>query len=167
MTKYLLDTNIILRASDPDSDQYSLVVDAVSKLLANEHECLLTPQVLREFWVVTTRPMDANGFGWTPEQTKAEIDQLLSQFNLLPDNADIFTRWLELVTKYKIKGKRTHDIRLVAVMKSHSIEYLLTLNPKDFSRIEGINIKHPNDILGLGTYELLDSSDLEGDCIID
>ncbi len=147
MTQYLLDTNIILRASDPDSDHYSLVVDAVFELLSRGDQCLLTPQVLIEFWAVATRPMDVNGFGWSSEQTQAQIDQLLSEFSLLPDNAEIFTYWQQLVTAHNIKGKRTHDIRLMAVMKAHDIECLLTLNPKDFLSKEGIHITHPDHIL--------------------
>ncbi|NER95063.1 MAG: type II toxin-antitoxin system VapC family toxin [Symploca sp. SIO1B1] len=147
MTQYLLDTNIILRASDQTSANYSLVVEAVFNLLNRGDQCFLTPQVLTEFWVVATRPLEANGLGWTPEKTQGEIEQLLSQFTLLPESGDIFTYWLQLVTTYKIKGKRTHDIRILAVMKANNLKYLLTLNPGDFLNIPGFNIVHPSEIV--------------------
>jgi predicted nucleic acid-binding protein len=40
------------------------------------------------------------------------------------------------VTKNKVSGKPTHDVRLVALMKAHSLERLLTLNPADFKRFD-------------------------------
>ncbi|NES64527.1 MAG: hypothetical protein F6K24_04285 [Okeania sp. SIO2D1] len=50
MTRYLLDTNIFLRASDPTSSNYQLAVDSVFLLLNQNHECLLTAQVLTARW---------------------------------------------------------------------------------------------------------------------
>jgi predicted nucleic acid-binding protein len=110
MTKYLLDTNILLRASDPNSSSYSLAVNAVARLIAQGHECVITPQVLIEFWVVATRPLEVNGLGWNPERTESEINQLLSQFSLIEETPQIFPNWLELVTANKTIGKRTHDL---------------------------------------------------------
>ncbi|MDJ0539007.1 MAG: PIN domain nuclease, partial [Microcystis sp. M53603_WE2] len=60
---------------------------------------------------------------------------------------DIFPLWFQLVTIYNIKGKRTHDIRLLAVMKASNITHLLTFNPDDFIRIPNITIVHPQDFI--------------------
>ncbi|MEB3343347.1 type II toxin-antitoxin system VapC family toxin [Okeania sp.] len=147
MTSYLLDANVILRASDPASSNYQLVVDSVFLLLNKNHECFLTPQVLIELWVVATRPLEVNGLGWTPEKTRQEINILTSQFVLLSDSPGIFTYWLDLVTTHNIKGKRTHDIRLLAVMKDAGIEYLLTFNPEDFVTISEVKIVTPQEII--------------------
>lgn len=46
MTKYLLDTNILLRASDRASPRYGLAVNSVASLIAQGHECIITGQVL-------------------------------------------------------------------------------------------------------------------------
>ncbi|PSB00910.1 type II toxin-antitoxin system VapC family toxin [Merismopedia glauca] len=146
MTKYLLDTNILLRASDPSSPSYSLAVNAVASLIAQGHECAITPQVLIEFWVVATRPVEVNGLGWNPERTENEINQLLSQFFLIEETPNIFPNWLQLVTAYKVIGKRTHDLRLVAVMKANGITHMLTLNPHDFLSVPDVTIVHPNEI---------------------
>ncbi len=51
-----------------------------------------------------------------------------------------------LVTIHKIKGKRTHDIRLLAVMKANKISHLLTFNPKDFLSLPDITIVHPQEM---------------------
>ena len=63
MNKYLLDTNILLRASDLSSSRYDLAVNSVTSLIAQGHECIITSQVLIEFWVVATRPIEVNGLG--------------------------------------------------------------------------------------------------------
>ena len=63
MTKYLLDTNIILRFVNPSDRQHGLVTEAVAILLEQSDECYLTAQVLTELWVVATRSIDVNGLG--------------------------------------------------------------------------------------------------------
>ena len=147
MTKYLLDTNVILRFSNPSDKQHNLVVKAVATLLRQGDTCYLTSQVLIELWVVATRPIEKNGLGWLPQQANNIIKQLLQRFPTIEDNPEIFSNWLTLVTTNQIKGKRTHDIRLIAVMLSSEIDHILTLNPKDFNRIPGITVVHPKDVL--------------------
>ena len=146
MTKYLLDTNILLRASDRSSPRYSLAVNSVASLIARGDECVIALQVLIEFWVVATRPIDVNGLGWNVEQTNFKINQLINQFTLVEETEAIFPQWLDLVTRYQIKGKRTHDARLMAVAIASSITHILTFNPKDFTKITELTIVHPNDI---------------------
>lgn len=147
MSRYLLDTNILLRAVDPASTDYNTAVNAIAHLLTQTYECCITAQVLIEFWVVATRPTAVNGLGWSIEQTQLEIEQLLDQFPFLDDTPQIFTTWLQLVNQYAVKGKRTHDIRLLAVMMTHAITNLLTFNPSDFIAVPGIAIVHPQDII--------------------
>jgi predicted nucleic acid-binding protein len=90
MTRYLLDTNIVLRLSNPFDIQYDLATDAVFNLTAQGHQCVITSQVLIEFWVVATRPARVNGFGWSTEQAKASVEQLLDRFPLLEDRLEFF-----------------------------------------------------------------------------
>lgn len=147
MNQYLLDTNILLRAADISSRNNYVANKAITKIINDGNECVITAQIIIEFWVVATRPIDVNGLGWNTLQTKDYINDLLDNFRLIPETSTIFTTWLQIVTDYDIKGKRTHDIRLLAVMKSHNIRYLLTFNPKDFILIPNITIIHPEDLL--------------------
>ena len=147
MANYLFDTNIFLRLSDRISANYALARDATYILIEQGHKCCLTSQIIIEFWVVATRPTEVNGLGWTPERTKNQINQFLTRFTVLEETPEIFTLWFQLVTDYNIKGKRTHDIRLLAVMKAHSITHLLTFNPDDFVPLPNIIIVQPQDLL--------------------
>ncbi len=146
MAQYLLDTNIILRFSNPSDAQYELVTEAVATLLRQGDDCYLAPQVLIELWVVATRPTDVNGLGWSTEYTRQVIDQLLDRFPLVEELPQIFPTWLNLVADNQIKGKRTHDARIIAVMRTSKINHILTLNPNDFSGVSGITIMRPQDI---------------------
>lgn len=146
MTRYLLDTNVVMRFCNASDVQHRLATDAISRLLAQEDECLLTAQVLVEFWVVATRPIDVNGLGWTVEQARSTIDQLRDRFPLLEETPQIFPTWLNLVANSRVVGKRTHDIRIIATMLAHGITHLLTFNPTDFAITSSITVIHPQSL---------------------
>ena len=116
-------------------------------MLSQGNECYLTAQFLIELWVVATRPIDVNGLGWSVEQTHDVIEQLLNRFPMANETSQIFPSWFALVTDNQIKGKRTHDIRIVAVMLTSDINHILTLNPDDFSGVSDISIVHPQQVL--------------------
>ena len=147
MARYLLDTNVVLRFSNPSDSQHYLATEAVATLLLQGSECYLTAQVLIELWVVATRPANVNGLGWSVEQTHGVIEQLLNRFPMADETSQIFPSWFALVTDNQIKGKRTHDARIVAVMLTSGISHILTLNPNDFSGVPSITIVHPQKVL--------------------
>ena len=146
MISYLLDTNIVLRFCNPGDRQHQISVRAVSRLLDSENDCYLTAQVLIEFWVVATRPTHVNGLGWSAEQTYHLMQQLCDRFLLIEESAQVFPIWLTLVREYQVVGKRTHDIRLAAVMIANHISHVLTFNTVDFSGIKEIQSVHPEEI---------------------
>ena len=146
MALYLLDTNILISLADTEAANRPTARQAVRTLLEQGHTCALAAQVLFEFWSVATRPADKNGLGLNATECRSEIDRLLSQFPLLDDTADIFDRWLSLVTNLQISGKRIHDIRLLALMLEHGVTHILTLNPKDFPPVAGITVVIPSEV---------------------
>lgn len=150
MTRYLLDNNVVMRFCNPSDVQHELAADAISRLLMQSDECLLVTQVIIEFWVVATRPTQVNGLGWTVEQTRSTIDQLLDRFPFLEESPQIFPNWLNLVTTNRVMGKRTHDARIIAAMLANGITHLLTFNPSDFAGISSITIIHPQNLTPFG-----------------
>lgn len=73
------------------------------------------------------------------------IDGLLAQFVLLKENEQIFMNWRSIV-KVGVSGKHTHDARLAAVMKTHGVSQILTLNKADFVAFAGILPIHPSEV---------------------
>ena len=101
--------------------------------------------MLVEFWSVATRPVEVNGYGWTPRNTEGEITKLLEQFPLVPEPQGVFDQWLRLVSQHAVVGKQVHDARIVAILNIHGITNLLTFNLNDF-RGFGINAVSPESI---------------------
>ncbi len=141
--KVMLDTNVLMRRVDFTSAASEVAHAATKSLVARHFELCVTPQILYEFWVAATRPRTVNGLGLSVSAVRVEVDTFLATMSLLPDPPDLFPRWLDLVTKHDCKGKPAHDARIVAAMLSHGIGELLTFNPDDFSRFEGIVIRSP------------------------
>lgn len=146
MADFLLDTNILLRLSDASSAEHAVAKQAINKLWQRGDNVFVTAQNLTEFWTVATRPLSANGFGWDTVKTRVEVEQILQQFTLLEEDFRILPIWLAMVSANSIKGKRTHDIRLLAVMQAHQVTHLLTFNVADFSGFPNFTIFHPNSI---------------------
>jgi predicted nucleic acid-binding protein len=48
--------------------------------------------------------------------------------------------------RHDVKGVQVHDARLVAAMRIHGIDRILTYNPSDFRRYEGIAAIQPSDV---------------------
>ena len=67
-----------------------------------------------------------------------ETDDLLQDleeaFPLLPDSADVYPVWRQLIVKYNVSGVQVHDARLVATMLVHDVKHILTFNTQDFTR---------------------------------
>lgn len=146
MDRFLLDTNVCLRLANEQATQHTLVVTAAYTLLEQGHDLVTVPQTIYEFWAVATRPLSANGLGWSTARVGQEVGTLRERFTLLPDMPEVFDRWLELVTRYGVSGKQVHDPRLVAAMGAHGVEHVLTLNTADFERYTEVRALHPSEV---------------------
>ena len=142
---YLVDTNVLLRFSRLRNPLYRISRDAVDKLEADGHQLQTTLQNFAEFWNVSTRPTDRNGFGRTSVETDELLQDLEKAFSLLPDSVDVYREWRRLVVKYEVLGVQVHDARLVAAMIVHNVTHILTFNVTGFQRYtrEGIEAVNP------------------------
>ncbi|MDQ2798848.1 MAG: PIN domain nuclease, partial [Armatimonadota bacterium] len=108
------------------------------------------PQNCTEFWTVATRPIYANGLGFTTAQAEIELAKIETLFPLLPDSPAIYPEWRRLVTLAGVSGKPTHDARLMAVAVTNGISNLLTFNGNDFTRFTSlaptVTLLDPNQV---------------------
>ena len=142
---YLMDTNILIGFSYREDPRYQIVRPNVRELLSQGHQLQTTSQNLAEFWNVSTRPADRNGFGQTPLETDDILRRVERFFPLLPDSPEVYPKWRQLVVKYEVSGVKVHDARLVAAMISYEVTHILTFNTADFTRYtsEGITAVDP------------------------
>jgi predicted nucleic acid-binding protein len=142
----LLDANVVLRSVQPGHSQFAVAVSAVKTARMLGYIPSLVPQVLYEYWAVATRPAIDNGLGMPPTRAEHEVSRMIREFQLFRDERGIFDRWRSLATKYDVRGKPTHDARLVAAMNRHGIRHLLTFNDNDFKRFDEITVVNPAGI---------------------
>lgn len=144
--RILLDTNVIIRAAQPNQPAWPVINQALTALVAHGCTLCVVPQNIYEFWVVATRPQAQNGFGLTSADAKSLVDGTLGKLTLLRDERGIFNLWFSLVDHYAVEGKSAHDTRLVAAMQRHSIGNLLTNNKSDFARFP-ITAMTPQEVI--------------------
>jgi predicted nucleic acid-binding protein len=143
----LLDTNILLRSTQPTHSLRQTAADAITILRAQGDQVFLVPQNLYEYWVVCTRPTAQNGLGMTCGATEAEIAKYKQLFSIVDDMPTIRPEWERLVTQHQVLGKNAHDARLVAAMLVHGISQILTFNKQHFQRYPGIIVISPQDVI--------------------
>ena len=117
---------------------------AIERLLAGQKSVFISTQVLVEFWAVATRPEPANGLGWWTATTAEAIRAFRDQFPLLNETPEVLDRWFELVDRFHVSGKHTHDARLAALSLVHGVRRLLTFNTTDFPPAWGVEAMYPS-----------------------
>jgi predicted nucleic acid-binding protein len=138
----LVDTNVLLRLMQPHSPHSPIAEHPLNALRRRKEELCVVSQNLIEFWVVATRPMAENGLGLTVEAAHGEASTIRRIFRLLPE-LPLHAEWERLVNSHRVSGKSSHDARLVAAMKIHGIQSILTFNTQDFSRYADITVLDP------------------------
>lgn len=140
---YLIDSNILIRWVQPEASEFQVVVRAIHLLEDSRDTPCYTSQNLGEFWNVLTRPANRNGYGLPPESALIRTENVEANFRLLPDSPAIHHEWRKLLVDYRVSGVQVHDARLVAAMRVHGVNRILTLNTKDFERFGDIEAIHP------------------------
>ena len=145
-TAYLLDTNILLRLSQPGGPYDEVVAAAVERLVAERTTLFYTLQNAAEFWNVCTRPRERNGLGLEVAEADRRLRLLERQFLLLPESDAAYLEWRRVVIECRVSGVQVHDARLAAVMYANHVSHVLTLNPGDFRRYTRLTAVHPQDL---------------------
>jgi predicted nucleic acid-binding protein len=142
----LVDTNVLVRLAVP-ADPRHLSARRAMETFAEEG-LYVGSQNFIELWNVATRPIESNGLGQTIEAADQLLRSLEEAFSRLPEPAETYDRWRELVVRFNVSGVKVHDARLVALMLANGIDRILTFNTEDFRRYEalGISMVNPQDL---------------------
>jgi predicted nucleic acid-binding protein len=142
-----VDTNVLVGAIQTFDPQLRATARRAVKSLFRQGEQLLCfPQNLVEFWNASTRPANANGLGFSPEQAARYVDRFQTLLRLLPETPEIFSIWRKLVLEHRVLGVQVHDTRIVAAMSVHQVSKILSFDLDDFRRYTGISVVHPTEV---------------------
>ena len=144
--RILADTGLLVRYSLPGDPSHQLCRGALDALAQAGHQLCTCCQGLAEFWAVSTRPADVNGLGMSFDKAMISLRAIETAFTLLPEPPDVAQYWRRLIEDYRVLGKQAHDARLAALMLAHGVTHILTLNPRDFARYDGITPVTPQEI---------------------
>src|ERR1700734_2589469 len=108
---FLIDTNILLRTTQPHHPHCAPAERAVAALRGRHEVLHVAAQNLIEFWAAATRPEGENGLGMSIEAVTRELSAIKHLFSVLPE-IPVFSEWEQLVRTYAVFGQRTHDARL-------------------------------------------------------
>jgi len=135
----LVDTGILLRLLDR-ADPHHVDIRLAFRILRNRTDIPVTSaQNIAEFWNVCTRPASTRGgYGLSVEETDHRVRVIERLFPVLSESAGAYTLWRRLVVANGVQGVQVHDARLVALMATHGITHILTLNGRDFSRYHAV-----------------------------
>jgi predicted nucleic acid-binding protein len=125
---WLLDTNVLLEATDEARVYHS----AARRLIERRAHLVFPAQVVREFLVVGTRPVSANGLGMTLADAMENVREFRRVVRLLPEEKPVLPTLLSLLGNAPCLGKRIHDAHLVATAMVHRVKTIVTLNTEDF-----------------------------------
>ena len=89
----LVDTNVLLRRTQPGHLQYNAAVESVIRLVAGGEPVHYTLQNIAEFWNALTRPLANNGLGLSIVRAEAEVAKIEETLTLLPDVPPIYSEW--------------------------------------------------------------------------
>ena len=144
---YFLDTNILLEATDRKGDFHAEAFELFSVASKQGAHLAISGQVAREYHVVATRPVAANGLGLEAKLGWGNVENFLERCVMLEETKAVFESLSELIEAYGINGKKAHDANIVATMKAHRVENLVTLNPRDFKDYHGLRLCSPSEAL--------------------
>ncbi|GAC1399237.1 MAG: hypothetical protein NVSMB56_14200 [Pyrinomonadaceae bacterium] len=146
--RLLTDTNILLRAVNPNDPNYQEVRVCLEVLRTRGDELCYASQSLAEFWNVSTRPVTArSSYGLSIAETNRRTKLIENEFSFLSDDRQAHDEWRQLVVNNAVKGVHVFDARLVTTMKAYTVTHLLTLNGADFKRYQGIVVISPQDVI--------------------
>lgn len=140
-----LDTNVLLTATDTDRQAHGAARQVLAMATSVPFHLAISGQIVREYLVVATRPIDVNGLGLTISQALSNVGLFLRRTSFYEERREVAETLLTLATRHGLTGKRIHDANIVATMQTHGLRKLLTANPSDFSifdEIEPIALRH-------------------------
>jgi predicted nucleic acid-binding protein len=126
--RLLVDTSVLLEATDEARTEHV----AARSLIERGNRLVFSAQVVREFLVVATRPVAANGLGMEISDALDNIREFRRLIRLLPEEKPILPTLLSLLGEIPCQGKRIHDAHLVATAMVHRVTAISTLNVEDF-----------------------------------
>ena len=136
--RVLLDTNILLAATDEGRAEHGRALIALNEWPAAGTALYTSGQSLREYFCVATRAVRSNGLGLAQADAVANVKVLRARLRFLDETDKVAERLVELLSGPACEGKQVHDANVVATAIVHGIGTIVTMNHGDFVRFGNV-----------------------------
>jgi len=106
-----VDTNVLLTATDESRQMHSEALNLLSGITNWGKRLASSGQVVREYLVVATRPIENNGLGLSVADAEANVVRFLRHLDLYDETEEVSVRLRQLAMTHNLRGKRHHRRR--------------------------------------------------------
>lgn len=142
---YAIDTNVLVYASVAESEFHDRAVKAIERLYEQDEIVYLFWPVVMGYLRVVTSPIPFRE-PITLERACQAVERLLSLPNVRSgtESGDFWRHFSELKDQLPIRGKLVPDAHIVALMRQHGVNRILT-HDRDFRKFDGVRVIDPFD----------------------
>jgi predicted nucleic acid-binding protein len=133
-SKVLVDTNVLLEATDEGRPFHEQALALFLNAPQDGVDLFLGTQVVREYLVVATRPVVNNGLGMSTETALENIRRFRKRASLVAETLRAGEVFLEWAGRFEIRGKKLHDLQILATASVAGMDALITANMNDFPK---------------------------------
>lgn len=133
-TRVLVDTNVLLEATDEGRRFHAQALALFEKAAHDGIDLYLGTQVIREYLVVATRPVANNGLGMTTQKALENIQCFQQRTSRVAETLAAGEKFVEWAAKFAIRGKKLHDLQILATASVAGMHALITANERDFPK---------------------------------
>ena len=130
--KLLVDTNVLLEASDEGRPLHARALELFEYAPEDGLDLFIGTQVVREYLVVATRPIENNGLGMDVADAIGNIRAFEKRASMVAETLQAGRTFVEWATRYQMRGKRLHDLQILATAVMAGMDALVTANERDF-----------------------------------
>lgn len=139
-TKVLLDTNVLLEATDEGRPLHAMALALFQNAPVEGVDLFIGTQVVREYLVVATRPVENNGLGMSTATALDNIERFRKRAFLIAESLRAGEVFLEWAGRFGIRGKKLHDLQILATASVAGVDALITANEQDFPESSPLKI---------------------------
>lgn len=140
--RVLLDTNVLVYASDSGSPYHAACAALQEKALRKEIEACISPQILYEYFAGVTNPNTA-ARPLTIDEALSDVERLAQAYPLIFPPADTHVQVVQLVRTTGLAARHVHDVHLAATMIGNGVSTIYTYDTKSSGKIPGLTVLQP------------------------
>lgn len=142
-TLVVVDTNVLVAATDTSRVAHA---GATEFLNQDTRRLAISPQIVREYVAVATRPVELNGLGMSADAATTNVKQFLDDMELLREDGRTTQRLMDLVRRGSAAGRQVHDANVVAVALAHRAGAIVTGDTRHFLRFADLIVIESLDV---------------------